>query len=84
MEDNLVHNNPLAFWAGLVLFFIGLVGMVFYLFVRTATESAIMPGPTFRLKHFIVALLVAVAGAVIASFARPRGSAISETTTYNR
>jgi uncharacterized membrane protein len=84
MEDNLIHNNPLAFWAGLVLFFIGLVGMVFYLFVRTATESAIMPGPTFRLKHFIVALLVALAGAVIASFARPRGSAISETTSYNR
>jgi hypothetical protein len=84
MEDNVIHNNPLAFWAGLVLFFIGLVGMVFYLFVRTATESAIMPGPTFRLKHFIIALLVAGAGAVIASFARPRVAAISETTTYNR
>ena len=23
MQDNAVHNNPMAFWAGLVLFFIG-------------------------------------------------------------
>jgi hypothetical protein len=84
MQDNPLQNNPLAFWAGLVLFFIGLLGIVFYLFVRTATESAILPGPTFRLKHFVVALLVAIAGAVIASFARPRGSALSDTTTFNR
>jgi hypothetical protein len=84
MQDNPLHNNALAFWAGLVLFFVGLVGMVFYLFVRTATESAIFPGQHFRLKHFIVALLVAAAGAVIASFARPRGSAISDTAAFNR
>ena len=84
MEDNPIQNNALAFWAGLVLFFVGLVGMIFYLFVRTATESSILPGPTFRLKHFIIALLVAVAGAVIASLARPRSSTISEANRYNR
>ena len=84
MEDNALQNNALAFWAGLVLFFVGLLGMIFYLFVRTATESAIFPGHTFRLKHFIVALLVAAAGAVIASFARPRSSTISEANRYNR
>ena len=84
MEDNPLQNNALAFWAGLVLFFVGLIGIVFYLFVRTATESAILPGPTFRLKHFIIALLVAAAGAVIASFARPRSSAISEANRFNR
>lgn len=84
MEDNPIQNNALAFWAGLVLFFVGLVGMIFYLFIRTATESAILPGPTFRLKHFIVALVVAVAGAVIASFARPRNTTISQTSRFNR
>jgi uncharacterized integral membrane protein len=84
MQDNPLQNNPLAFWAGLVLFFIGLLGIVFYLFVRTATESAILPGPTFRLKHFVVALLVAIVGAVIASFARPRRSALSDTSSFNR
>jgi hypothetical protein len=84
MQDNVVHNNPMAFWAGLVLFFIGLAGMAFYLFVRTATETAIFPGQHFRLKHFLVSLLIAAAGAVIASFARPRGPAISDTTAYNR
>ena len=84
MQDNPLQNSPLAFWAGLVLFFVGLLGMVFYLFVRTATESAILPGPHFRLKHFLIALLLAVAGAVIASFARPRGSAMSNTTPFNR
>lgn len=84
MEDNPLQNNALAFWAGLVLFFVGLVGMIFYLFVRTATESAFLPGPTFRLKHFIIALLVAAAGAVIASFARPRNTTISQTSRFNR
>ena len=83
MEDNALHSNPLAFWAGLVLFFVGLVGMVFYLIVRTSTESLIMPGPQFRLKHFVVALVVAAVGLVIASFARPRRSTISDTTSYS-
>jgi hypothetical protein len=82
MEDNPLHGNPFAFWAGLVLFFVGLAGMVFYLIVRTSTESLIMPGPQFRLKHFLVAVGVAAVGLVIASFARPRRSDISETTSY--
>lgn len=84
MQDNPIQNNALAFWAGLVLFFVGLLGMLFYLFVRTATESAIFPGQHFRLKHFTVSLIVAIAGAVIASFARPRSGAMSDTTSFNR
>jgi hypothetical protein len=72
MQDNPLQNNPMAFFAGLVLFFLGIAGMVFYLVVRTGSESLILPGPTFRLKHFVLALVVAGLGAVIASFARPR------------
>jgi len=43
-----------------------------------------MFGPGIRVKHGLLALAVAVAGAVIASFARPRGSAISDRTSFNR
>jgi hypothetical protein len=84
MQDNALQNNPLAFFAGLVLFFVGLVAAVFYLVVRTATESALLPGQHFRLKHFLVALIIAAAGAVLASFARPRGAATSDQPRYNR
>jgi|GEM_PF-5191898 len=84
MQDNPIHNNPMAFWAGLVLFFIGLLALAFYLFVRTAQESLIMPGPTLRPKHIILALVIAAAGAVIASFARPRSPSTSDAPRYNR
>jgi hypothetical protein len=84
MQDNPLQNNPLAFFAGLVLFFAGLVVALFYLVFRTATESTILPGQHFRLKHFILALVVAAAGAVLASFARPRTPAISDRTSFNR
>ena len=84
MQNNALENNPLAFFAGLVLFFAGLLVALFYLVVRTATESTILPGQHFRLKHFILALVVAGAGVVIASFARPRTSAISDRTSFNR
>jgi nitrate/nitrite transporter NarK len=67
-----------------VLFFAGLVVALFYVVVRTATETALLPGQHFRVKHFILALLVAAAGAVLASFARPRGSAMSDRTGFNR
>src|SRR6266571_3123288 len=63
MQDNALQNNPLAFFAGLVLFFAGLLVALFYLIVRTATESTILPGQHFRPKHFILALVVAAAGA---------------------
>jgi hypothetical protein len=84
MQDNPLQDNPLAFFAGLVLFFAGLLVALFYLVVRTATESTILPGQHFRLKHFILALVVAAAGVVIASFARPRTSAMSDRTSFNR
>ena len=84
MQGNPIQNNPMAFFAGIVIFFIGLLATVFYIFVRTAHESLILPGPTFRVKHVILALVIAVAGAVIASFARPTSSEISDTPRYNR
>jgi hypothetical protein len=84
MQDNPIQNNPMAFFAGIVIFFIGLLATVFYLFVRTATESLILPGPTLRLKHIILALVIVVAGAALASFARPRGPATSDQPRYNR
>lgn len=84
MQDNPLQNNPLAFFAGLVLFFVGLLVALFYLFVRTATESALLPGQHFRLKHFLVALIIMAAGAVLASFARPRTTATSDQPRYNR
>ena len=84
MQDNALQNNPLAFFAGLVLFFAGLLVAFFYLIVRTATESTILPGQHFRPKHFLLALVVAVAGGVLASFARPRGSGMSDRTSFNR
>jgi hypothetical protein len=84
MQDNPLQNNAMAFWAGLVLLFLGLAAAVFYLVVRTSTESAILPGPTFRLKHFLVALVLAAAGAVIVSFARPRTPEVSRTNRFNR
>src|SRR2546423_13461881 len=83
MQDNALQNNPLAFFAGLVLFFAGLVAALFYLFIRTATESALLPGQHFRLKHFVVALVIVAAGAVLAAFAPPRGPAADQ-PRYNR
>jgi len=84
MQDNPLQNNPMAFWVGLVLAFVGLAGAVFYLVVRTSSESLLLPGPTFRLKHFVVALVILAAGAAIASFARPRPEAMSTTSRFNR
>lgn len=70
MQNNPVQNNPTVFWLGLVVTFIGLLGMIYYLFVASGHP---------HLKHTILFLVIAVAGAVLASFARPRES-ISETT----
>ncbi len=70
MQNNPVQNNPTAFWLGLVVTFVGLLGMVYYVFVATGHP---------HLKHTILFLVIAAAGAALASFARPR-AAISETT----
>src|SRR5438552_18697137 len=84
MQNNPLENSPMAFFAGLVLAFVGAAGAVFYLFVRTSSESLIMPGPAFRLKHFVPALVVLAAGAALASFARPRGSSAADRASHNR
>ena len=84
MENNPIQNNPMAFFVGVVIFFIGILAMVFYLFVRTAHESLILPGPTLRPKHIILALVIAIAGAALASFARPRGPSTLDQSQFNR
>jgi uncharacterized membrane protein len=84
MQDNPLQNNPMAFWVGLVLIFVGLAGTLFYLFVRTSSESLILPGNHFRLKHFIISLVILAAGAVIASFARPRSDSMPTSNTFTR
>jgi hypothetical protein len=83
-SNNPLYNNAMAFWVALVLMILGLVATLFYLFVRTTQESLIMPGPQLRVKHLIVSLLVLVAGAVLASFSRPRTGPISQANRYNR
>lgn len=70
MQNNPVQNNPTAFWLGLVVAFVGLLGMVYYIFIASGHP---------RLKHTILFLVIAAAGAALASFARPR-AALSETT----
>lgn len=65
MENNPVQNNPTVFWLGLVVAFIGLLGMPYWLFAATGHP---------RWKHTILFLVVALAGAALASFARPRTS----------
>ncbi len=68
MENNPVDDNPLVFWLGLVIMFLGLIAAFLYL----VGPHVLMFGPGIRVKHGILALIIAVAGAVLASFARPR------------
>ena len=70
MQNNPVQNNPTAFWLGLVVTFVGLVGMVYYVFIASGHP---------HLKHTILFLMITAAGAALASFARPRAP-ISETS----
>ena len=65
-----VQNNTVVFWIGLVVLFAGLVAAFLYLI---GPHVAIF-GPGIRVKHGILALVVAIAGGVLASFARPRSS----------
>jgi hypothetical protein len=67
-----VQNNPVLFWLGLVILFAGLVAAFLYL---VGPHVSIF-GPTIRVKHGIVSLIVAVAGGVLASFARPRSTSV--------
>ena len=61
MENNPVQSNAVFFWIGLVVAFLGLAATAWYIF-----------GPQLHVKHAILTFLIAVAGAVLASFARPR------------
>jgi hypothetical protein len=80
MQSSSFQNNPLIFWLGLVLFFVGVLAAWLYLI----GPHVAFFGPGIRVKHGLAAIGVAVVGAVIASFARPRGAAISDTSRYNQ
>ncbi len=58
-----MENNPLLFWVGIAGGVVALAATGYYLF-----------GPQLHVKHAIVTFLIAVAGGVLASFARPRAS----------
>jgi hypothetical protein len=80
MENNPIENNPLLFWLGLVLIFLGVIAAFLYLF----GPHFWIFGPGTRTKHGIFALLVAAAGMVLASFARPRSSSLQSPTRIER
>jgi hypothetical protein len=80
MQNNYLQNNPLVFWVGLVVMFLGLVAAFLYL----VGPHVAMFGPGIRVKHGMLAIVVAIAGAALASFARPRGPATSDQPRYNR
>jgi hypothetical protein len=80
MQNSPLQNNPLVFWVGLVLFFVGIVAAWLYLI---GPHFAIF-GPGVHIKHGLAAIFVAAVGAVVASFARPRGSAMSAASRYDR
>ena len=80
MQNNWLQNHPLVFWVGLVLLFAGLVAAFLYL---VGPHVAIF-GPGIRVKHGLLALLIAVAGAALASFARPRGPVTADQPRFNR
>jgi hypothetical protein len=63
-----IQNNPVFFWLGLVILLVGVVTAFLYL----VGPHVAFFGPGIRVKHGIVCLIVAVAGAVLASFSRPR------------
>lgn len=80
MQNNPLQNNPLVFWVGLVLIFAGLIAAWLYII---GPHIAFF-GPGRHIKHGLMAIAIAVAGGVIASFARPRSSAVSGSTSFNR
>jgi hypothetical protein len=60
-----LQDNALVFWAGLVLAFLGFLFLIYSLFIISNHP---------RIKHSILAVVIILAGGVVASFARPRTS----------
>lgn len=67
-----IQDNALAFWAGLVLAFLGVLFVIYSLFIISNHP---------RIKHTILGIVIILAGGVLASFARPRSSATISSTT---
>ena len=68
----MIQDNALAFWAGLVVAFLGVLFLISSLFIISNHP---------RIKHSILGIVIILAGAVLASFARPRGSSTISSTT---
>jgi hypothetical protein len=80
MQSRSLQNNPLLFWLGLVMAFAGIVAAWLYLI---GPHLAIF-GPGLHVKHGLASIAVAVAGAVLASFTRPRGTTVPSATGIHR
>jgi len=72
--------RPMLFWLGLVMIFLGIVAAWLYII----GPHIAMFGPGRHIKHGLVAIAVAIAGAVLVSFYRPRTDGISGPARYNR
>jgi hypothetical protein len=80
MQSRPLPNNPLLFWLGLILVLAGIAAAWLYLI---GPHIAIF-GPGVHIKHGLASIALAIAGAVLASFARPRGTTVSSATGVNR
>ncbi|GAC1479317.1 MAG: hypothetical protein PVSMB9_02750 [Candidatus Dormibacteria bacterium] len=72
--------RPMLFWIGLVLIFLGLAAAWLYIL---GPHISIF-GPGRHIKHGLLAIAIAVAGGVLASFYRPRTDGSSGPARYNR
>jgi hypothetical protein len=72
--------QPLLFWVGLVLIFLGIAAAWLYII----GPHIWIFGPARHIKHGLVAIALAVAGGVLASFYRPRTDGVSGPARYNR
>lgn len=72
--------RPLLFWVGLVLIFLGIAAAWLYII----GPHIWIFGPERHIKHGLVAIALAIAGGVLASFYRPRTDGISGPARYNR
>ena len=72
--------RPMLFWIGLVMIFLGIAAAWLYIL---GPHISIF-GPGRHIKHGLLAIAIAVAGAVLASFYRPRSDGSSGPARYNR
>ena len=72
--------RPMLFWVGLVMIFLGIAAAWLYIL---GPHISIF-GPGRHIKHGLLAIAIAIAGGVLASFYRPRSDGSSGPARYNR